>query len=612
MGLRQACFGFGQTAGTLSSTRYFAPFSSRWVLTNTLVGLATQPIDAPITVRNWHVKLTVAPGGAVSRTFTLYKNGAPTALTLSITGAATSGSDTTHEVTFAAGDTAYVQMDTSAAVTDTDIRSVFEVENADNFKCFHGFGENLSVALGVSTGNKDWDALFGGGNWSASTAGNQTQNVIGVPGTMTGYRITLSAAPGAGKSRTFTIYKNDVAQDGTAGTPNTVLTFADATAVLTATFTLPLAVGDRVYVEHECVTGVAAAATALGTLSFTSSLQGRSNLCSSNLDATTGSSVTEYSEAVGCGLSWTATEANREQHGPSTALEFSGMIAALHAEPGSGKSIAITLRKNGADTAQTVTIADTATAGGPSAGAAVTISNADTMALKYVFTGVDSNLVRVATAYVLLDPVASNNPPTADAGPDQDVRFGTLVHLAGSGTDDGMPSPPAAITYSWAKVSGPGDVTFSDTTVAQPSVEFSQVGTYVLRLTVSDSALSDTDDVTIVVGPPLMRRLRVAPHVSAENNMVGFDRFRLDLEAGVGLASGQGQDPQLMLRWSNDGGQTFGNEHWQGAGKQGEYRARAQWFRLGAARDRVFELSVSDPVPWRILGAFLEVRGGKS
>jgi hypothetical protein len=704
MGLRQACFGFGQTAGTLSTTRYFAPFSSRWVLTNTTAGLATQPIDRAITVRNWHVKLTTAPGGAVSRTFTLYKNGGATALTLSITGAATSGSDTTHEVSFAAGDTAYIEMVTSAAVTDTDIRSVFEIENSTNSACIHGFGENLSVALGVSTGNQDWDALFGGGNWNASTSGIQTQNVLGVTGTITGYRITLSAAPGAGKSRKFTIYKNDVAQDGTAGTPNTVLTFNDATAALTATFTLTVAVGDRLYVQHDCVTGVAAAATALGTLSFTSDSPGESNLCSSNLDATTGSGVTEYSEAVGCGLSWTATEANRTQHGPSTALEFSGMIAALHAAPGSGKSIAITLRKNGADTGQTVTIADAATSGGPSGAAPVTITDSDTMALKYVFTGVDTNLCRIATGYTLLDPVAANEAPVADAGPDQTVDFGTVVQLAGSATDDGQPDPPAALTYAWSKVSGPGSVTFSNANIAAPTVTFGENGVYVLRLTVDDSALNDTDDVqitvnntapvvdagddqqitqnqranlagsatddgmplpaaltytwskisgpgtvtfedassattsaafsqigtyvlrltvsdgalsgfdemSVVVGPRLMRRLRVAPHIASETNQVGIDRFRLDLEAGVGLASGQGQDPQLMLRWSNDGGQTFGNEHWQSAGRQGQYRARAQWFRLGAARDRVFELSVSDPVPYRILGAFLEVRGGKS
>ena len=63
-----------------------------------------------------------------------------------------------------------------------------------------------------------------------------------------------------------------------------------------------------------------------------------------------------------------------------------------------------------------------------------------------------------------------------------------------------------------------------------------------------------------------------------------------------------------MLRWSDDGGHTWSNEHWVGIGKIGEYGRRAIWRRLGMTlklRDRVYELSGSDPVKIAIMGAEL-------
>jgi hypothetical protein len=67
-------------------------------------------------------------------------------------------------------------------------------------------------------------------------------------------------------------------------------------------------------------------------------------------------------------------------------------------------------------------------------------------------------------------------------------------------------------------------------------------------------------------------------------------------------------DPQVMLRWSDDGGHTWGNEHWANMGKIGEYGKRVIWRRLGMTtklRDRVYEISGSDPVKIAIMGAEL-------
>ena len=84
--------------------------------------------------------------------------------------------------------------------------------------------------------------------------------------------------------------------------------------------------------------------------------------------------------------------------------------------------------------------------------------------------------------------------------------------------------------------------------------------------------------------------------------------LQLDCESGTGLITGQGSDPELMLRWSDDGGHTWSNEHLSKMGKIGEYYRRVFWRRLGMTlklRDRVYEVSMTDPVKVAIMGAEL-------
>ncbi|NIP55847.1 MAG: hypothetical protein GWN61_09595 [candidate division Zixibacteria bacterium] len=86
-----------------------------------------------------------------------------------------------------------------------------------------------------------------------------------------------------------------------------------------------------------------------------------------------------------------------------------------------------------------------------------------------------------------------------------------------------------------------------------------------------------------------------------------FRRFELEVEAGVGLATGQGDDPQVMLSWSDDGGHTWSSEHWRSAGKIGEYKQRLVWNRLGRSRDRRFKIAMTDPVKWVVLAAYADI-----
>lgn len=70
-----------------------------------------------------------------------------------------------------------------------------------------------------------------------------------------------------------------------------------------------------------------------------------------------------------------------------------------------------------------------------------------------------------------------------------------------------------------------------------------------------------------------------------------------------------GRDPVISLRWSDDGGHTWSNSYDRSFGAAGEYKTRVIWRRLGRARDRIFEISVSDPVPARIVDGYAEFTG---
>jgi hypothetical protein len=154
-----------------------------------------------------------------------------------------------------------------------------------------------------------------------------------------------------------------------------------------------------------------------------------------------------------------------------------------------------------------------------------------------------------------------------------------------------------------------------------------------------------------------IRRLRRAPHLVTEFQRQYFDELQIQFQPGVGTTGLSGptqllgtnivylgetytidadatlivkstdvvvigaqnvtpslitENPQAMLRWSNDGGSTWSNEHWTGVGQLGKYKNRAIWRRLGQARDRIFEVSVSDPVNFVIISANLKMQGAEN
>lgn len=108
----------------------------------------------------------------------------------------------------------------------------------------------------------------------------------------------------------------------------------------------------------------------------------------------------------------------------------------------------------------------------------------------------------------------------------------------------------------------------------------------------------------------MIRRVRVPPSLWAERpDRLFVERMEVIVEPGLGVSSGQGSDPLCMLRTSTDG-KTWSAERKARAGRMGEFGTRVAFSRCGSSEKLwVPEFSVTDPIPWRVLGADVQGSG---
>lgn len=110
----------------------------------------------------------------------------------------------------------------------------------------------------------------------------------------------------------------------------------------------------------------------------------------------------------------------------------------------------------------------------------------------------------------------------------------------------------------------------------------------------------------------LIRRVRRSPTLNNELERVFYSELRVGFNVGMGpqppLLDGDGNPraPEAMLRWSNNSGSTWSNQHVRPCGSAGEYDTFVRWMRLGYGRRRLYEVSVTDPIPWAITDAWIE------
>ena len=129
----------------------------------------------------------------------------------------------------------------------------------------------------------------------------------------------------------------------------------------------------------------------------------------------------------------------------------------------------------------------------------------------------------------------------------------------------------------------------------------------------SNGNLYELDFNTLDQGGNEWHRRRVLASINgdllgAKGKRVQMSRFELILETGVGLTSGQGSDPRIMIEYSKDGGRTWKQGTWMRIGRLGEYNVRAEWFGLDSFYDIIIRITTSDPVPFNIYSGAIDLR----
>lgn len=113
-------------------------------------------------------------------------------------------------------------------------------------------------------------------------------------------------------------------------------------------------------------------------------------------------------------------------------------------------------------------------------------------------------------------------------------------------------------------------------------------------------------------GEPL-QRIRVTQSANgdllgAKGKRVQMSALKLIMETGVGLIDGQGDEPRIMIEYSDDGGRSWNGGSWPRVGRLGEFTLQVEWFDLGSFYDRIFRISTTDPVNYSIYSATIDLR----
>jgi len=332
-------------------------------------------------IKNLRFKLSGAPGAGKKYTFTLMLNGAPTALTLEIADAATTGNDMVHEIVVTGGD--YVSLRCVPTGTPTAVMATWT-------SMFEGDTPNESLILGgthdpFSSADIQYGQVMGAYTFYTSTEDNFRQ-VVPTAGTIKNFYVKLNIDPGtAPDAYRLTLRKNGISQ------VLTVTITADATTGNDLVNSFAVVPGDILTMMVEPLNGPSATPFAHWGMTFVADIDGESIVLGGSyypLDDT----ATEYYWLTSReNFFWDPDETIRYQLGQVCTIKKLHIL--LDTSPGAGKKYDFTIRIGAADSNVVATISDVATTG--SSGPLI-----DTVALD---------------DYVDLQVVPTNTPNVADA-----------------------------------------------------------------------------------------------------------------------------------------------------------------------------------------------------
>ena len=329
------------------------------------------PVAVACTLRDWYLEVGTAPGVGNGRTYTIQKNDVDTALVITISGTALTGSITGVNVSFALGDTVRMKVVNTGTPAATTHRSAIICEPVT--------AEEYLYAWSAASIARTFIMPLGGAERYLAGVDEQAA-LVSVPGTITRWYYRERTAPGGAGTRTVVLLKNGVAQDGSGGTPDTRLTLSGATATTSASFALTVAAGDLLVIQQSTTGSPTASSWATGSLCFVPTDAGRYVVSGSGTQTTTGaSSYAPPHGSTSTNYNFNTVESNRRfiAHG-SESLAFGTFWVSLGGAPSAGQSRTFTLYVNSSPTTLTVTIANPATSASLDVATPVTIAPGDT------------------------------------------------------------------------------------------------------------------------------------------------------------------------------------------------------------------------------------------
>lgn len=125
--------------------------------------------------------------------------------------------------------------------------------------------------------------------------------------------------------------------------------------------------------------------------------------------------------------------------------------------------------------------------------------------------------------------------------------------------------------------------------------------------------LYELDIDTFTNNGEVIQRRRITSSVNgkllrAPGAEIEWSRFKIIMEQGVGLITGQGEVPKIQLEISFDGGRSWAKRGWGNVGRMGQHTLEVEFFGGDVAHDFIFRLTTSDPVPYELYSAVIDLR----
>lgn len=310
-------------------------------------GDSCNALSDAITITKISFYVSAAPGGSATWQFTVRKNLADTAATVTI-GSASTSATWTGSVSFSQLDLISIKANPpSGAPANTNVFWTIEYDSV---------GSDYYLVMGAALSNQNFDLYatpFGAKTPYSATA---TDFEVVVPTDLTVTKIagTLTAGPGAGTSYIFTVRKNNTTDLGVSATVAN-----SATTAVSAAGSLSFTAGDTMVLKRTSSGGPGWLDCAY-CITIVPTNSGEVINAFGNLQQTDGFFTGyECPPGVGTNVQWAGTETNAA--GRLSGCTLQKLYVKLVTAPAGTASRLFTLRSNAADTAVAATVTGVAT-----------------------------------------------------------------------------------------------------------------------------------------------------------------------------------------------------------------------------------------------------------